>query len=419
MQGPWRMSPGACFFSPQPFPGRPRDNRRRRPPIPLKSTIEISAARLRANFAAIQAAAGAAYDPLCVIKADAYGHGAALCAPVLVQAGAHWLGVGDVDEGVRVRQALAAAGLEDRHTRLLVMCGMEAADAPEMVAHDLTPVVWTPGHVHALEAAATTTDRRIAVHVELDTGMARQGVLPGEDLDALLAALREASHMRFEGLFTHLSSSEIAASPVTQAQAERFHAAIAHVFDTAMPEYLHLGNTSSIDEHSTLLRSAAMTLGSRLLVRPGLALYGYALPLQGARAHLAPRLQPVARWITQIVGLRTIAAGDTVGYGASFIAPQTMRLALLPVGYADGFRREASSGLGSGWVIVAGQRAPVVGRVSMNLTVVDVSAITPAPALGDEAVLLGEHVTAQDHARWCGTIPYEILCGMRGERRLV
>jgi len=132
-------------------------------------------------------------------------------------------------------------------------------------------------------------------------------------------------------------------------------------------------------------------------------------------------------WKTRVIGLREIEAGATVGYGATFTAQRPMRLALLPVGYADGFRREASSspqpatapsgdpdsGVGDGWVMIAGQRARVVGRVSMNLTTVDVTGIAGVD-VGDEVVLLGEGVSAQDHARWCGTIAYEILCGVRG-----
>jgi alanine racemase len=390
----------------------------------LKSWIEISAARLRANLAAIQASIGPDFDPLCVIKANAYGHSAALCAPVLVAAGAHWLGVGDLEEGTRVRHALDAAGLRDRNTHILVMCGMEPDDAPGLIEYQLTPVIWTPEHVHALERAAAQTNQRIAVHLELDTGMARQGAAPGPELAALLQALRPARHVRAEGLFSHLSSSEVAGAPITGRQQERFHQAFAQVLDSFLPEIIHFANTSGIDERSTLpwLRSATAQFGARLLVRPGLALYGYTLPLEGHSAadrHLGPHLQPVGTWKTRIIGLREIAPGDTVGYGATFTAEHPMRLALFSVGYADGFRREASSGVGNGWVVIHGQRAPVVGRVSMNLTVVDVTNLYPPPALGDEVTLLGEGVTAQDHAAWCGTIPYEILCGMRGHHRLV
>jgi alanine racemase len=151
------------------------------------------------------------------------------------------------------------------------------------------------------------------------------------------------------------------------------------------------------------------------MVRTGLSLYGYCLEMEGAKVaegKLRSRLRPVLTWKTRVAGLRELAAGATVGYGATFTASHPMRLALLPVGYADGFRREASSGAGQGWVMIAGTRAPVVGRVSMNLTTVDVTAI-PEAAVGSEAVLLGDGVTAEDHARWCGTIPYEILCGLK------
>ncbi len=391
----------------------------------MKSWIDISAAALRNNLAAIQHAAGANAEVLCVIKADAYGHGAALCAPVLVQAGARWLGVGDLEEGIRVREALVTAGLQDHGTRILVMCGFEPSDAPGLLQHQLTPVVWTAAHVAVLDAAAAQRQQRVPVHLELDTGMGRQGAAPGPALDAVLQALQTARFVRLEGVFSHLSSSEVAHSVATTRQLGRLGPALEQVLgQQLMPEYLHLANTSAIDEHSTLewVRNfASADMRATPLVRPGLGLYGYALPVEGdpfAQPHLAPELQPVATWRTHIVSLSTLQVGDTVGYGATFLAPQTMRLALLPLGYADGFRREASSGLGDGWVVIAGQRAPVVGRVSMNLTAVDVSQHEPSPVVGEEVLLLGPGVTANDHARWCQTISYEILCGMRGHRRL-
>jgi alanine racemase len=147
-------------------------------------------------------------------------------------------------------------------------------------------------------------------------------------------------------------------------------------------------------------------------VRPGIALYGHCLPVEGGAGALAPRLAPVMEWKTRVIGVREIEAGTAVGYGATFVASREMRLALLPVGYADGFRRTASSGVGDGWAMIAGKKAMVVGRVSMNLTVVDVTGM--AVSEGDEAVLLGDGVSAEDHAGWSGTIAYEVLCGVRG-----
>ena len=393
----------------------------------MKSWIEISAARLRANYTALGAASGPDFQLLCVIKADAYGHGAEDVALVLAAAGARWFGVSDLEEGIRVREVLnnsGWAGREGEDRRILVMSGFEPEDAPGLLAHGLTPVVWTTAHIDALESAASAANQRIAVHIEIDTGMARQGVCPGEDLDRLAHRLAASPWVRCEGIFSHLSSSEVASSPQTSAQEQRFQLALAHAFDIGLPEYIHLGNSSAVDEGSTLpwLKQATLYMGEQLLLRPGLALFGYVLPLQSdpiPHGRLALHLQPVATWKARILDLRDLAPGDTVGYGATFIAPHTMRVALLPVGYADGFRREASSGIGDGWVIINHQRAPVVGRVSMNLTVVDITTHTPEPAVGDEVILLGEGVTAHDHARWANTIPYEILCGVRGHRRLI
>lgn len=400
----------------------------------MKSVLEISGERLTGNVAALREVLGADFELLGVIKADAYGHGAELCARMLTCAGVRWLGVGAVEEGRRVREALRSLPAEDRIPalpHLVVMCGFESAEATEVVAAGLTPVVWTVEHLHALARAADRLPLgrqvQVAVHLEIDTGMARQGVVPGPALDEVLARLRELPALRCEGVFSHLSSSEIAGSSETASQCERFAAALAQVKASGVrPDFVHMGNTSAVDEGSTLawVRAQAAFLGARPMVRPGLALYGYGLPLENASAgagHLAGRLQPVATWKANVTGLRQIAAGEPVGYGATFRAKQAMHLALLPVGYADGLRREASSGVGDGWVVIAGLRAPVVGRVSMNLTVVDVSehaARGVAVAVGTEAVLLGEGVSAQDHAVWAGTIPYEILCGLRGYRRL-
>lgn len=390
----------------------------------MKSWIEIHEARLESNFRAAQEIAGAEADVLAVIKANAYGHGAELVAPVLADAGATWLGVGDVDEGVRVRRVL-----KRRAVRLLAMCGMEPEDAPEMVARGITPVVWTAAHLKALNAAAAAkgATARLAVHLEIDSGMSRQGATPGAELAAFLEELKRLPGIELEGLMSHLSSSEVADSAVTAEQQDRFGEAIAQVVAAGVrPHVLHLANSSAIDEGSTAewVRETAKAIGARALVRPGLAIYGYCLPIEaeaGGAASvgaLASRVRPVMAWKTRILATRFIVPGQTVGYGATFVAERRMRLALLPVGYADGFRREASSGVGDGWVMIAGERAPVVGRVSMNLTVVDVSAIAAARE-GVEVTLLGDGVTAEDHARWCGTIPYEILCGVRAPARLV
>jgi len=162
------------------------------------------------------------------------------------------------------------------------------------------------------------------------------------------------------------------------------------------------------------------------MVRSGLGLYGYCLSIENEEGfagttteHACSHLRPVMTWKTRVTGLREVEPGTQIGYNGTFTAQRPMRLALIPVGYADGLRRALSSTNqhAGGWIIIAGQRAPIIGRVSMNLTVVDVTGV-PNIAIGNEVILLGEGVTADDHAALARTIPYEILCGVRASRRL-
>ena len=377
---------------------------------PAPNWIEVSASILTANFHALQSAAGPATEILAVIKARAYGHGEELCAPILVRAGARWLGVTCAAEGKRIRQALAAESLD---AEILIMCGFLPHDVATIRDARLTPVVWTTAQI------ASLTGTNIPVHVEIDTGMGRQGVVPGAELAGLLDRITEAN-LRLDGIFTHFCSSEDAASELTQRQERLFEAAVAQVAEAGLkPAWVHAGNSSTVDNPAQdwpWLVDLAATVGARAMVRTGLALYGYCLPISDAQTtpHVQPALQPVLTWNARVLSVRSLAPGETIGYNATFTAREPMRVALLPVGYADGLRRELSStnDQAGGWVMLHGRRAPILGRISMNLTVVDVSAI-PATAPGDVATILGPGITADDHARLAGTIAYEILCGIR------
>lgn len=387
--------------------------------------------RLAQNLGAIQRAAGAGTEVLAVIKADAYGHGAALCAPVLARAGARWFGVTDAAEGAEVRRALSRAGVDGE---IVVMSGSLAAETGLLNEHRLAPVVWTAAQVGGLCGL-----QRKWIQIEVDTGMSRQGVRPGAELDGLLAAMEDAGLMP-DGIFTHLCGSEVADSAVTGDQYSRFAAAVAQVRSRGMePRWVHVANSSGVDNparDAAWLRDLASSVGARPMVRTGLALYGYALPIERAAESVAnaapvprlrPALQPVLAWKARILAVRDLAPGDTVGYGATFTARVPMRVALLPVGYAEGLRRELSNpgpknGSG-GWVVAhtadgASHRCPVVGRISMNLTVIDITGV-PALLHGDVVTLLGDSPTADDHARLAGTIPYEILCGLRAGERVL
>lgn len=366
--------------------------------VKLNNWIEVSEVNLAANYAAVKAAAGEGTEVLAVVKAGAYGHGLERCAHALANSGARWLGVTSATEGVAAR---AAAGPD---IDVLLMCGFLPEDAATIRKHSLTPVVWTEQQAGWLAPGN--------VHVEVDTGMARQGVTPGSELAGLLEVLAGAG-MMVDGVFTHFCSSEEAESELTQRQERLFEAAIAQVKAAGLrPRWIHAGNTSTLDNPAQpwpWLEQLAGTVDARAMVRAGLALYGYCLPIQGAgEAHVRTALTPVLTWKAKVLAVRTLGIGQTVGYGATFTAERPMRIATLGVGYADGLRRELSHG---GWVMVRGKRAPIVGRISMNLTVVDVTEIEGVYA-DEVAVVLGDGITADDHARLAGTIAYEILCAL-------
>ena len=389
----------------------------------MKVWVEVSEERLAGNFRAFAKAAGAETTVLAVVKANAYGHGAEVCSVMLARAGARWLGVTCADEGARVRAALEAAGFVrggERTPEILVMCGFLPEDVAAIVEHGLTPVIWTAEHMGWLRDARLREPMR--VHVEVDTGMGRQGVRPGADLEGLLAEIAGAG-LVLDGVFTHFCGSEVARSEVTLMQERKFEAAVAQVGAKGLaPAWVHAGNSSTVDNPAQdwpWLVGLAKSVGARAMVRSGIAMYGYCLPIEQAegdavQSQVRAELRLVMQWKTRVLTVRDLAKGETVGYGATFIAKAAMRVALLPVGYADGLRRELSSTneRAGGWVMVRGGKAAILGRVSMNLTVVDVSGIAGITA-GDEVVLLGDGVTAEDHAQLAGTVPYEILCGVR------
>jgi alanine racemase len=393
----------------------------------LNLWVEVSEEKLIGNFRVLQrelADASTASDApalLAVVKANAYGHGARVCAPMLARAGVEWLGVTDAAEGLAVSEACRDTGVP--RPQVLVMSGLARDEAPGIVADGLTPVLWNVEQLEWLTAAAAQADAPVPVHVEIDTGMGRQGALPGPELANVLNRIAAEPRIRLDGVFTHFASTEVAEAAQTREQRLRFE----HALDQAQaagarPRWVHAGNSSTIDNAAggdiAWVAAMAARMGAHAMVRSGLALYGYCLPIEAATLHdrgrVADRLRGVMTWKTRVMALRDLAAGATVGYNGTFVASQAMRLAVLPVGYADGLRRELSSSTihPGGWVMLRGQRAPIIGRVSMNLTMVDVTAI-PDAAVGGEVTLLGEGITAEDHARLAGTIPYEILCGVR------
>jgi alanine racemase len=363
---------------------------------------QVSLANLRYNFGVVQRHIGAGIIVCAVVKADAYGHGATECAKALEEEGARWLGVTSLDEAIPLRDA----GIR---TRILLMTGFWRGEEEEIIRLQLTPTVWEPGQVELLEKAAAGLGLpRHPVHVKVDTGMGRLGV-PLEDLPQVCSALKSSPHLLLEGLSTHLASSEVLDAPSVDDQLRKFDEARLLLrregFD---PPLIHTANTGAVISR----RESWNTM-----VRPGIALYGYHLPFEragrevsGTKLRLA--VKPVLTWNTRILSLREVRANQPLGYGGTYVTKAPARIAVLPVGYADGLNRALSS---RGRVIVREHYAPIVGRISMDLTLADVTGL-PGVSVGDEVILLGSQdglsVDAHEHAVLANTNVYEILCAI-------
>jgi alanine racemase len=350
-------------------------------------------------------AARANADAVAVIKANAYGHGAAEALATLVTDGCDWFAVTCLDEARILLPQL-------KGHRALLLSGLFDGEATEAVRHGLTPVLGSMQQLEWLaEVVPHSAEPSFPFHLEIDTGMARQGIQWNDDaaLEAFAARLKRHPQLLLEAVMTHFASPEDPHSLQTGKQLERFRAALATLLEHGIaPPIVHAGNSASLfeAEQVTALRDIAQQSGNRLLLRPGISLYGYG-PQATERG-----LQPVLSWKTRIVALRDIAAGEGVSYNATFRASCPTRIALLPLGYADGYNRLLSN---RGEVLVCGQRASIAGRVTMDQTMIDVTHIADA-AVGDEVVLLGQQgnecITANDLAVHTGTIAYEVLCAV-------
>jgi alanine racemase len=393
--------------------------------------VEISTHALEDNFRFLKKFAEPHAEVLATLKANAYGHSLAICAPVVVRAGAQWLGVNSVEEGATARAVCQADGEHKPH--ILVIGGVFAGQGEAVIRHGLTPVIWEPWQLDELEAAARAAGVQagsLPVHLEIDTGMSRQGVSPNQ-VAQILARITPASPFRLEGVMTHLFAADEADGRVNAEQLSRLDEALNRIeLAGQFAEWLNVGNSAALlSGEARAIAELAARHGMKAMLRPGLALYGLVPRFDPAFETAEPggltvarqALRPVLEWKSQVVGVRHIEAGAQVGYNGTFVATEPMRLALVAAGYADGLDRKLGNRFS---LLVRGQRAPVVGRVSMDQTVIDVTEIAGVEA-GDEVVIIGaqgeERITAFDHADATETIPWEVFTriGMRVERRSV
>jgi alanine racemase len=338
----------------------------------MRTWAEISLRRLSQNYRNIQSAVGSAVAVAGVVKANAYGHGAVPVSRTLVEQGARWLAVSNVAEGMELRRAGIAV-------RVLVMGGVLPFERQALLDGHLTPVVHSLEELHAWDAIG----RRFEVHLKVDTGMARLGMR--EQPDAIAAAIAALRSIHVEGMLSHFATPD---DPVqSAAQLARFEEVLRFV----NPQVAHFASSVAIAD---TLKGSWLTL-----VRPGIALYGYAPVCDVKR---------VLTWKATVVAVKDLPKGETVGYGARYRAERDLRIAVIAAGYADGVPRALTN---QGHIEIGGCLAPVIGAVSMDLTTIDVTDC-PAIKTGDQAVIIGDLVSAEDIARTTGTISYEILTGI-------
>jgi alanine racemase len=355
---------------------------------PARAVVDLDT--IARNYRFLQDRVGARRAVYAVVKADAYGHGAAAVARRLERAGADRFAVANVEEGVALRRAGVGGEV------LLLSCA-EPEDLPRQIAYGLTPVLNDMAQAEALLAAARGLPGVLRAHLEVDTGMGRAGIRP-EELDRIIAILKSDRRAELAGTFANLSAADDPGSPETGRQVTAMRACVARIREAGIsPGIVHVANSAGILAHPDSWFDA---------VRPGLALYGVAPSEAVDGTGLTPAMTVEAR----VVGVRKIPAGTPLGYGGRFVTARETTVAVLPIGYHDGFRRSFS---GSVSVLLRGRRAPVVGAVSMDVTLVD--ATETGAQRGDCAVCLGragdEAISAWDLARAAGTVPYEILCG--------
>ena len=366
--------------------------------IPNEVIVDLGA--LRHNFLEIRKLAGAGRGILAVVKSDAYGHGMVPVAQTLEAAGAEHLAVFEAEEGVALRKAGCKVPV-------LVMMGIFPEEIPLVIEHGLTPALFQPDIAEALSRASIERGTVSPVHIKLDSGMSRLGVF-WQDLEGFLKQLKLLKGIRPEGIFTHLAVADQPNRPLTDRQIGILGDAV-----KACRRILDFNGVVHVSNSGALLGEKGLDLD---LVHPGILLYG-SPPAEGWPGSRAFR--PVMTFRSKVLLVKTVPPGTPVSYGCTHVTERRCTIATIPVGYDDGYSRLLSN---KGEVLIRGQRAPILGRICMNLTMVDVTHIGGARA-GDEVVLLGsqgkEQITAEEIAGRMGSISYEVYCSIGKSNRRI
>jgi alanine racemase len=352
----------------------------------------------------LEPATGLGSGIMAVIKADAYGHGALPCAQAAVDSGVGYLGAGIIEEGIELREN----GITDP---ILILGSIFPDEVADLVRHDLATILCTPHLAQALAKEAEKQGKIINVHIKVDTGMNRLGVLP-ENLLPLVETISKLPTLKLEALSTHFSSADDEDTSITTQQIKLFQKTLIDLQKAGitMPPLTHLANTSALFRFPE---------SRSKMVRPGLILYG-ALPspiLNSVVEEIYQKeslqnFQPVMQWKSKIILLKSVQKGQPLSYSRKHFTQRDSLIATLPIGYADGLHRNLSNNME---VLIKGKRAPQVGTICMDMILIDVTEV-PDVQMGDEVVIFGkqgeEEISVEELAEKSNTIPYEILCNV-------
>ena len=353
--------------------------------------IDISLDALRHNVQLLRQRVASPVQLCAVVKANAYGHGLVPMSRVVSEEGAVYLGISSLEEGIALRNA----GIQ---TPVLILGSIYPFENFSLLFdHKLTPTLASLEAAENLDKLAQKHQQKIPVHLKIDSGFGRIGVTAPNAVE-FIQRVAACKGLEIEGIYTHFASSDID-EEYTRTQTDAFQGVLREVQAKGIrPRWIHMANSSALirypETHGTM-------------VRPGIALYGIA-PFRGAERDVA--LRPILSWKTRIIFLKTTPPGTVISYARTWVAKRTTRVATLAVGYADGLPRLLSN---QGQVLIGGQKVPILGRITMDMIMVDVTDV-PNCHVGDEAVLIGrqgsEQLPVEEWARWAQTNPYEIVC---------
>ena len=364
---------------------------------------EINLKAFKHNLQNLKTILGSKTDIMAVIKADAYGHGALPCAKAAIESGVGYLGAGVIEEGIELRKN----GIKGP---VLILGGIFPDEVTDLVHHNLSTILHTSHLAEALSKEGKKQGKTVNIHIKVDTGMNRLGILP-ENLLALTEKISSLPNLKIEALSTHFSSADDEDLSITNQQIELFKKTLNKLKETGItPPLTHLANTSALfrfaESHSTM-------------VRPGLILYG-ALPspilnpvVQNfCQNENLESFEPVMQWKSRIILLKSVQKGQALSYSRKYFTQKDSYIATLPIGYADGLPRRLSNNME---VLVKGRRVPQVGTICMDMILIDVSEV-PDVQIGEEVVIFGkqgdEVIQVEELAQKANTIPYEILCNV-------